>query len=68
MQIDSATATEIKGTHTTPVHHYVDDLSMGFENDAKTCTVKVSPCNLVAKAELGEQLIRKHYKFRPCTV
>ena len=53
MQVDSATstATEIKGTHTTPVHHYVDDLSMGFENDTKICTVKVCPCNLVAKVQ-----------------
>ena len=72
MQIDSATATEIKGTHTTPVHHYVDDLSMGFENDTKICTVKVCPCNLVAKVQnsvgKGEQPTRQHYKLRPCTV
>ena len=41
-QITSQTANEIKGTHTTPVHHYVDDLTMAFTTSGSGCSVAVS--------------------------
>ena len=41
-QITSQSANEIKGTHTTPVHHYVDDLTMAFTPAGSGCSVAVS--------------------------
>ena len=41
-QISTQTANEIKGTHTTPVHHYVDDLTMAFTASGSGCSVAVS--------------------------
>ena len=41
-QIKSETDTEIKGTHTTPVKHYVDDLTFNLMPQGSGCTVAVS--------------------------
>ena len=38
-KITSQSASEIKGTHTTPVHHYVDDLTMAFTASGSGCSV-----------------------------
>jgi hypothetical protein len=38
-KITSQTDTQIKGTHTTPVHDYVDDLTMDFVDSGNSCTV-----------------------------
>ena len=38
--ISTATATEVKGTHKTPVHKYVDDLSFALSAAGKGCAAK----------------------------
>ncbi|XP_019857130.1 PREDICTED: uncharacterized protein LOC109585474 [Amphimedon queenslandica] len=38
-KLKSNTTKEITATHTTPVHHYVDDLKMDFTDDGGMCTV-----------------------------
>ena len=40
-QIKSQSDTEIKGTHTTPVKHYVDDLTFTLSPQGSGCNVKV---------------------------
>lgn len=41
-QVTGQTATEVKGTHETPVKHYIDDLTFAFQQDGSTCKVRVS--------------------------
>ena len=41
LQLTSSSAKEIKVTHTTPVHHYTDDLTMDFTDAGGMCTVDV---------------------------
>ena len=36
---------EIRGTHETPVKHYIDDLTFTFKQDGNVCRVHVSVCN-----------------------
>ena len=73
-QITSDTTSEIKGTHTTPVHDYVDDLSMELSGTANSCSVKVresgTPYHSPIRAQftplfliLGETLLIQHLDF-----
>lgn len=41
VQLSTSSPTEIKATHTTPVHKYVDDLKMDFNDKGTSCTVDV---------------------------
>ena len=52
-QITSQTTSEIKGTHTTPVKHYVDDLSMAFTT---TSTPKPNSCSVAVNKKLLKNL------------